>query len=195
MATNPTDITQQQQSPIADAIQSMGADALGSGTSTSSTSSTSNPTVPTNPTPASTTPTPAPTPAAPINPTGYSPLAANEDDSVASRFTGLIQQDSPLMQMASQSGTNAANKRGLLNSNLAVGAADAAAYSAALPIAQADAATAAQKNLQREGQAASWAQLQSQLAASSSQQDKDLAAQMQRLQESNAAAMAQLTAA
>lgn len=60
-------------------------------------------------------------------------------ETVAGQMQGLIQQGSPQMEMARTSANQQMNSRGLLNSSLAVTAADQAAYSAALPIAQADA--------------------------------------------------------
>jgi len=71
-----------------------------------------------------------------------------EDDSVSTRVTGLMSQQSPLMEMARTSGLKAANRRGLLNSSMAVGAAENEAYKAAIPIASQEAQQVAQKNLQ-----------------------------------------------
>jgi len=67
----------------------------------------------------------------------------------AGQLSSLTSQDSPLMQQARTSALQQMNARGILNSSMAVGASDAAAYAAATPIAQQDASTnaaAAQTN-------------------------------------------------
>lgn len=60
-------------------------------------------------------------------------------ETVAGQMQGLIQDNSPYIQMARTGAKQQMNSRGLLNSSMAVSAGDAAAYQAALPIAQADA--------------------------------------------------------
>jgi hypothetical protein len=70
-----------------------------------------------------------------------------EDDSVSTRVTGLMEQNSPLMQQAKTQGAQAANRRGLLNSSMGVQAGQQAAYGAALPIASQEAQQIAQKNI------------------------------------------------
>lgn len=70
-----------------------------------------------------------------------------EDDSVETRLTGLMSQNSPLMKQAKTAGMQTAASRGLLNSSIAVGAAQGEAYKVATPIAQQDSAQTAQKNL------------------------------------------------
>lgn len=78
------------------------------------------------------------------------------DETVAGQMQGLIQDNSPLMQMARTSANQQMNSRGLLNSSLAVTASDQAAYAAALPIAQADASvydTNAKQNLAYQNEA------------------------------------------
>lgn len=69
-----------------------------------------------------------------------------QDDSVANRVTGLMSSNSPLMQQARTQGLQAANKRGLLNSSMAVGAAQDSTYKVALPIASQEAQQAAAMN-------------------------------------------------
>jgi len=79
-----------------------------------------------------------------------------QDDSVESRIGRIASSGSDLMKRAKQEGYNAANRRGLLNSSMAVGAAQTAVLDRALPIAQQDAMTAGQHNmaeLDRRGQA------------------------------------------
>ena len=75
---------------------------------------------------------------------GYTPTTRTVNqptETVAGQFNALTKSDNPLMQMARTSADQQSNQRGLLNSSMAVGASDMAAYQAALPIAQADAAT------------------------------------------------------
>lgn len=70
------------------------------------------------------------------------PVARTVDpaqETVAGQMKGLIQDNSPLIQMARTGANQQMNQRGLLNSSLAITAGDQAAYQAALPIAQADA--------------------------------------------------------
>jgi hypothetical protein len=62
-----------------------------------------------------------------------------ETDTVQGQIGGIIAQDSPLMQQAQTAAAKTANKRGLLNSSMAVQAGREATYNAALPIASADA--------------------------------------------------------
>jgi hypothetical protein len=68
------------------------------------------------------------------------------DDTVASQVTKLAAADSKLNQMARTEGLKAANRRGLLNSSMAVGASQDAVLQNILPIAQQDAAQAYGKN-------------------------------------------------
>ena len=63
------------------------------------------------------------------------------DQTVSGQLDSLLSQDSPLMQRARYQGMATANRRGLLNSSLAAGTAQAAMIDAALPIAQQDAQT------------------------------------------------------
>lgn len=78
--------------------------------------------------------------------TGAVPYA-RRDDSVVSALTRLTSQDSPLMRQAQTSGLQKANQRGLLNSSMAVQAAQDAAYAAAVPVASQEAAQASSENL------------------------------------------------
>jgi len=77
-------------------------------------------------------------------------------ETVAGQMKGLIQDDSPFIQMARTGAKQQMNQRGLLNSSMAISASDAAAYQAALPIAQADASvydTNAKQNLAYQNEA------------------------------------------
>lgn len=60
---------------------------------------------------------------------------------VQTHLKNIVQDDSPLMQQAARIATQKANERGLVNSSMAVGAAQDAVIGQAMPIAQADAAT------------------------------------------------------
>lgn len=60
---------------------------------------------------------------------------------VSSQFNTLIQEDSPLIQEARRRADEQSQARGLLSSSAAMNRSQRAAYEAALPIAQADAAT------------------------------------------------------
>ncbi|EJE50108.1 hypothetical protein PMI14_05313 [Acidovorax sp. CF316] len=66
-------------------------------------------------------------------------VAPNE--TVRSQLQQIIADDSPLMQQARARALQTANTRGLLNSSMALTAADSAMYDAAMPIAQQDAST------------------------------------------------------
>lgn len=70
-----------------------------------------------------------------------------EDDLVSPRLSGLLAESSPLMKQAQTLGKQQANRRGLLNSSIAVGAAQNEMIKAALPIASQEASQIHQKNL------------------------------------------------
>ncbi len=63
----------------------------------------------------------------------------NPDELISTQVNKVIAEDSPLMQQAAAKASQAANSRGLLNSSMAVQAAQAAVMDRALPIAQYDA--------------------------------------------------------
>lgn len=69
-----------------------------------------------------------------------------DDTSVSNRMTGLLDKNNDYMKQAETQGLKAANRRGLLNSSMAVGAAQESRVAAALPIAQQEAAQAHQSN-------------------------------------------------
>jgi hypothetical protein len=156
------------------------------------------------PTPSAASAMPAPAPSPPT-PAGGGLMNPNPvyDDSAASNLAKITSSDSPLMQMAGAAGMASANRRGLLNSTMAVGAAQGEVIKAATPIAIQDATTAGQKNMQNTDVAAqkerlqisndaAMSQLQRQLANANEQQAKDIQAQMDRLRETNTAEMARL---
>lgn len=64
-----------------------------------------------------------------------------DNELVQRQLEQIIGNDSPLIQRARQRATESMNARGLVNSSMALGAADAAMYDYAMPIAQADAGT------------------------------------------------------
>jgi len=76
-------------------------------------------------------------------PTDIKPLPAlgnlSTSQTVQGQMSNLMQNDNPLMQRATTRASQAANKRGLLNSSMGVQAGQEAALTAALPIAQQDA--------------------------------------------------------
>ena len=75
---------------------------------------------------------------------------------VAGQLNGILSSNSPLLQQAETKSLQQMNARGLTNSSMAIGAGQNALYSAALPIAQADAntnASNAQFNTQVKNQA------------------------------------------
>ena len=67
-------------------------------------------------------------------------------NSMAGKVAEISAQESPLNQMARVEGLKAANRRGLMNSSMAIGASQEAVLKNALPIASQDAAQAFQKN-------------------------------------------------
>jgi hypothetical protein len=72
-----------------------------------------------------------------------------EDDGVETRVAKIAGADSMLMRQATGLGVAQANRRGLINSSIAGGAARAASLSSALPIASQEASQIASKNMQR----------------------------------------------
>ncbi len=70
------------------------------------------------------------------------PWNVTQDQTVEGRINGIIGGNSGIIQQARAGALENMNSRGLVNSSIAQTASDAAAYQAAIPIAQADAATA-----------------------------------------------------
>jgi len=87
------------------------------------------------------------TQASPNNTGGYTSVGANNiawgvatpDEYTSNQLNSLVSQNSPYLQQARLQATQAANARGLGNSSIAAGNAQAAAIQAALPIATNDA--------------------------------------------------------
>lgn len=72
----------------------------------------------------------------------------NFNESAASQMTAITNAQNPYMEAAKARGLGQANARGLMNSSIAVGAAEAEAAKAALPLALQDASTGAARNLE-----------------------------------------------
>lgn len=70
-----------------------------------------------------------------------------QNDGVANRIAKITSSNSPMMKQARTSGMQVANRRGLGNSSMAAQASEAAAISAAAPVAAQEAGQIAQKNL------------------------------------------------
>ena len=90
-------------------------------------------------------------------PTGENQIAVDKGSTVEGRIGGLLSRTSDYMKRAETRAKQMMNRRGLLNSSMAVGASQAASIDAALPIAQQDAGTYANMqmaNQQAENQAA-----------------------------------------
>lgn len=115
------------------------------------------------PAPASTispAPAPAPTTTSTTTPPGgminraaptpvQTPELNRETETAAGQLDSILAQDSPLMQRARTIAEQRMQGRGLINSSMAVGAAQAAMIDAATPIAQTDAQLQAQRSSQR----------------------------------------------
>ena len=71
-----------------------------------------------------------------------------ENQTTAANVAALQTQDSPLMRNAAASGVRAANRRGLGNSSIAIGASQAATLGAVTPIGSQDAKQTFDKNYQ-----------------------------------------------
>jgi hypothetical protein len=76
----------------------------------------------------------------------------NDDSVVQNRMTGLLGENSKYLQLARNNAMMQANSRGLLNSSIAAGAGENAAIQNALPIAQQDAKTYADMNINNVNQ-------------------------------------------
>ena len=90
----------------------------------------------------------APT-AQPLSALSTAPTTA-PDPTVEQRVSSIISKGGPLQQLAKTQAAQQVHQKGLLNTSMAIGAAQKGVLSAALPIAQADAANALQLRLQSE---------------------------------------------
>lgn len=76
-----------------------------------------------------------------------------DDQTVQGRLKGIVDANGPLQQQAATAGLQGAASRGLVNSSIAVGAAQDALYKSALPIASQDANTyATQSKMNQDAQ-------------------------------------------
>lgn len=91
----------------------------------------------------------APTPATPPPTSDLGPDITDAETSVESRMTGLLRGDNEYMRQAEAVGRQAANRRGLGNSTMAVKAVEAERIRAALPIASQDAGQAHTERMQQ----------------------------------------------
>ena len=96
------------------------------------------------------------------------------DESVTRAVTQTMAQDSPLMTQARTQGLQQAGRRGLLNSSMAVGAAQDSAYRAALPIAMQEAQQASARNMQSMDIAARERMMDTDIAARERMQQADI---------------------
>ena len=81
------------------------------------------------------------------------PITVGKNDTVAGQMSNLLEnQNSPMNVQAQTFGNQTANRRGLLNSSIAVSAAQDASYKNAMPIATQDAATNFSANQQNSQQ-------------------------------------------
>jgi hypothetical protein len=74
----------------------------------------------------------------------------DSNSSTADKVSGLLSDNGAYVQQAKAAGTDLAASRGVLNSSIAAGASQKAAYDAVVPIATADASIAAQKDLSKQ---------------------------------------------
>lgn len=75
----------------------------------------------------------------------------NPESTVEGRLEGLLSQNSPYIQRARTEAGQLANRRGMLNTSMAAGAAQGAAIDRALPIAERDAMTFFEQQLKNQG--------------------------------------------
>lgn len=100
-----------------------------------------------------------------------------EKDLVESRVRGMIDSNSPLMQRAAQLANERSNARGMINSSIGTGAAQAALYDAATPIATTDAGAYRETRLANQNASNTALQTNAQLATQVSQTNAQLATQ------------------
>lgn len=105
----------------------------------------------------------------------------SEDDSVATKVAALSAGTSPLMRQATAMGTQAAGRRGLLNSTMAGQAGTAAALGVAVPIASQDASQTFQKNVAAQQRLTGLEAMRTDAGFQADRQATDITAQMDRL--------------
>ncbi len=93
-----------------------------------------------------------------------------EDDDVAAQVAEITSKGTPVMRQARSAGMRQANSRGMLNSTMAIQAAEDSAYRVAVPIASQNAAQRATRN-----------QIRLDAGYQSERQETDIAAQLERM--------------
>lgn len=108
---------------------------------------------------------------------GLMPGSKPKPDStmVSTQLASLTKQGSPLMEQAKTDALKLSNRRGLINSSMAVGAAQDAALRTALPIASQDASSALQKQLQTQQITSTEGMQAKQIASTEGMQAKQIA--------------------
>lgn len=102
-------------------------------------------------------------------------MQKNDPTKVSTQLAEITKQGSPLMQQAKTDALKLANRRGLINSSMAVGASQDAALRTALPIASQDASSALQERLQAKEIASTEGMQSKQIASTEGMQLKDIA--------------------
>lgn len=102
-----------------------------------------------------------------------------ETGGAVENVTGMLNSGSDYIKSARASGTDLANQRGLLNSSIATGASEKAAFDAASPLATADASIRAQKDLSAQGAAQNKAIQADQIASTEKIAGQSSATQLQ----------------
>lgn len=126
----------------------------------------------------------APTPQAPVpqaTATTYDPIKQTVSDksTVQNQVANIVSSGSPLNTLAETAANKAVNRRGLLNSSIAVGAGQEAVLKSALPIAQQDAATYANTDAANAGFSNTAAQFNAAAKNTTSQFNAQLSLQQQ----------------
>jgi hypothetical protein len=113
------------------------------------------------------TPTPAPTPTATATPTPTPTPAtpASSPMDIAARIAQITGKDSALMRQARTEGMKQANRRGIMNSSIGIGAAQSEALKVAAPIAGQEAQDRMQRDVQAQTLAAQREQAMAELAS------------------------------
>lgn len=104
------------------------------------------------------------------------------DQLASTQLSKITSEDSPLMEQARQSGLNTANSRGMINSSLAAGNAEAEMVKQATPIAQQNAATEANSSLANQAATNQASAQNASLDTQSSEQNASVNAQINELQ-------------
>ena len=111
------------------------------------------------------TPTPAPTPMATPTPTPTPATPASSPMDIAARIAQITGKDSALMRQARTEGMKQANRRGIMNSSIGIGAAQSEALKVAAPIAGQEAQDRMQRDVQAQTLAAQREQAMAELAS------------------------------